>query len=243
LNGFTIRVSQHFNPLKFMKRYRNQLPQLQGDLFLSDGGLETTLIFHENLSLPHFAAFDLLKNEQGTGVLRRYYQRYAELARSKGVGVVLESPTWRANPDWAMRLGYDADALANANRKGIELLEQVRGTFDFDGPPIVISGNFGPRGDGYRADTRMTVAEAQAYHTPQMEVFAGSNADMTAAFTMTYTEEAVGIALAARASGMPVVISFTLETDGRLPSGDSLADAIQRTDAETGAYPAHYMIN
>ncbi|HXG46844.1 MAG TPA: homocysteine S-methyltransferase family protein [Methylomirabilota bacterium] len=226
-----------------MTKYRHQLPQLRGDLFLTDGGLETTLIFHEGLSLPHFAAFDLLKDEAGTRVLRRYFHRYAELAITRGAGLVLESPTWRANPDWAARLGYDAARLAEANRKGILLLEEVRAEFERSKTPIVISGNLGPRGDGYRADSRMTAAQAQAYHAPQVEVFAASRADMVAAFTMNCVEEAIGIARAARAAAVPVTISFTVETDGRLPSGETLADAITRTDAETAAYPAYYMIN
>lgn len=226
-----------------MAKYRNRLPQLAEDLFLSDGGLETTLVFHENVALPYFAAFDLLKDESGVAILRRYFSRYAELAVSRTVGVVLESPTWRANPDWAAKLGYDATALAEANRKGIRLLEEVRSQFESTRSPIVISGNLGPRGDGYRAEARMTVAEAQAYHAPQVEVFASTNADMVAAFTMNYVEEAMGIALAARAAGMPVAMSFTLETDGRLPSGMSLAEAIQQTDQASGSHPAYYMIN
>jgi homocysteine S-methyltransferase len=156
---------------------------------------------------------------------------------------VLESPTWRANPDWAAKLGYDAAALTSANRKSIQLLEEVRAAFEPDGQPVVISGNLGPRGDGYRPEARMTIAQAQAYHAPQVNVFAASNADMVAAFTMNYVEEAIGIALAARDAAVPVAISFTLETDGRLPSGQPLADAIQQTDADTAAYPAYYMIN
>jgi S-methylmethionine-dependent homocysteine/selenocysteine methylase len=226
-----------------MPQYRQHLPQLAGGLFLADGGLETTLVFHENIPLPHFAAFDLLKNEAGMAVLRRYFQRYAEPAATRGVGVVLESPTWRANPDWAARLGYDAASLADANRKAIRLLEEVRATFAPGSPPIVLSGNLGPRGDGYRPDSRMSIAQARDYHAPQVEVFAASNADMVAAFTMNYVEEAIGIALAARAAAMPVAISFTLETDGRLPSGQSLAEAIQQTDDASAGYPAYYMIN
>jgi homocysteine S-methyltransferase len=226
-----------------MIKYRHQLPQLTDGLFLSDGGLETTLIFHERVTLPHFAAFDLLKDEAGKEALRRYFQIYAKLASARGVGLVLESPTWRANPDWAAKLGYDAAKLAEANRKGIQLLEHVRASFERDGTPIVVSGNLGPRGDGYRAEARMTIPEAQAYHAPQVEIFAASNADMVAAFTMTYVEEAIGITRAARTAAMPVAISFTLETDGRLPSGQTLADAIQQTDADTAAYPAYYMIN
>lgn len=226
-----------------MAKYRHCLPQLTGDLFISDGGLETTLVFHENIELPYFAAFDLLKDERGVAALRRYFSRYAELAVSRGVGVVLESPTWRANPDWAAKLGYDKAALAEANRQGIQLLEKVRHEFESARSPIVISGNLGPRGDGYRAESRMSIVEAQSYHASQVEVLAETNADMVAAFTMNYVEEAIGITFAARAAGMPVAMSFTLETDGRLPAGVSLAEAIEQTDQATGAYPAYYMIN
>jgi len=226
-----------------MSKYRKQLPQLTNDLFLTDGGLETTLTFHEGVALPHFAAFDLLKDESGTALLRRYFARYAEIARARRVGAVFESPTWRSNPDWGTKLGYDTAALAAANRKGIELLEEVRAAFEEDTTPIVISGNLGPRGDGYRAEARMTVEQAQEYHTPQIEVFAESAADMVAVFTMNYLEEAIGITLAARAADMPVAISFTVETDGRLPSGQPLGEAVQATDETSAGYPVYYMIN
>jgi S-methylmethionine-dependent homocysteine/selenocysteine methylase len=226
-----------------MSAYRDGLPQLGNDLFLTDGGLETTLVFHEELSLPCFAAFDLLKDPDGRRILRRYFDRYASVAQSHGVGLVLETPTWRANPDWGAKLGYDADALAEVNRRSVELLLGVRQAFENRRTRIVISGNLGPRGDGYRPDTRMTPAEARAYHAPQIGVFAGTEADMIAAFTMNYTEEAMGIVDAARAAGMPVTISFTTETDGRLPSGESLDEAIARTDEATNRYPVYYMIN
>ncbi|MGH8806921.1 MAG: homocysteine S-methyltransferase family protein [Noviherbaspirillum sp.] len=226
-----------------MSKYRNHLPQLRDQLFMTDGGMETTLIFREHLDLPFFAAFDLLKDSAGTLALEQYYARYAELAREHGLGLVLESPTWRANPDWAAKLGYDAARLADANRKGIALLLRIRERYETAALPIVISGNLGPRGDGYRPGTLMTVEEAQQYHTPQIETFAQTEADMVAAFTMNYTEEAIGIAAAAKACAMPAAISFTLETDGRLPSGEPLKQAIARTDGATGTYPVYYMIN
>lgn len=226
-----------------MAKYRDQLPQLEDGLFITDGGLETTLIFHDGVELPAFAAFDLLKHDRGVALLRRYYTRYAELARSHGLGLVLESPTWRANPDWAAKLGYDARALEEANRKAIDLMREVREAYEGGRTPIVISGNLGPRGDGYQPAARMSAREAQAYHAVQIKTFAQTEADMVAVFTMNYVEEAIGVGAAARACAMPVAISFTLETDGRLPSGDSLADAIARTDDETGGYPSYYMIN
>lgn len=226
-----------------MGDYRNRLPQLEDCLFVTDGGLETTLIFHEGMELPSFAAFGLLKNDAGRAVLRRYFARYAELARSHRLGLVLESPTWRANPDWASKLGYDDRALVDANQDAIGLMPEIKNAYESDQTPIVISGNFGPRGDGYRADARMTSEQARTYHAPQIETVARTDADMVAALTMNYVEEAIGIARAARASAIPVAISFTLETAGRLPSGDTLAQAVLRTDDETDESAAYYMIN
>ena len=226
-----------------MNRYRNDLPQLGDRLFITDGGLETTLIYHEGIDLPSFAAFELLDRAEGDAILRNYFARYAEIGRMNEVGVVLESATWRANPDWASKLGYDADALAAIHRKAIAQLVDIRARYETPRTPIVISGNLGPRGDGYVPGARMSAAEAEAYHAPQVRTFAATQADMVAAFTMNYTEEPIGIAAAAKACGMPVAISFTVETDGSLPSGESLGDAIVRTDAATDAHPAYYMIN
>lgn len=226
-----------------MSKYRNALPQLNGELFLTDGGIETTLIFHEGFDLPYFAAFDLLKNDGGRAGLRRYYQPYTKLARDHGLGFVLESATWRASPDWAEQLGYTAQALDDANRKAIELLEEIRKEHETEQTRMVISGCVGPRGDGYNPESLMTEAEAQSYHAVQIGTFATTAADMITAVTMTNVEEAIGITRAARALGMPVVISFTVETDGRLPTGQTLQEAIEQVDAATDNGPAYYMIN
>lgn len=226
-----------------MPRYRNCLPQLGSDLFLTDGGLETTLIFEEGLSLPCFASFDLLRTDEGVAMLERYFERYIGIARERRCGVVLEAPTWRANRDWGVRLGYDAAALREANKASIDLLVRLRDRHETPSTPIVISGNLGPRGDGYRADARMSIGEARDYHFGQLATFARTEADLCAAFTMTYAEEAIGIALAARVLAMPLVLSFTVETDGRLPSGESLATAMRRVEDASDQYPAYYMLN
>ncbi len=226
-----------------MSAYRERLPQLDDDLFMTDGGMETTLIFHDGVDLPYFAAFDLLQDDAGIARLRAYYDRYVAIARQHGLGIVLESPTWRASADWGEKLGYDAVALADANRRAIGLLLEIRTAWETPSTRVVVSGNLGPRGDGYRPDGRMNAAEAQDYHAVQIATFARTDADMVSAFTLNYVEEAVGIARAARTCGMPVAISFTLETDGRLPSGDSLQRAIEATDDATGGYPVYYMIN
>ena len=229
-----------------MSKYRKRLPQISDDastLYMTDGGLETTLIFHDRIELPYFAAFHLLRDDQGTDQLRRYFERYATMATRQRVGFILEAPTWRANADWGAKIGYDAMALANANRKAIELMVKVRDVHETPQTKMVISGNLGPRGDGYKAENQMTAQAAADYHAAQIETFAGTDADMVSAFTMTYVDEAIGIVRAARAHQMPVAISFTLETDGRLPSGMTLAEALSRTEAETDAYAAYYMIN
>jgi len=226
-----------------MAKYRNNLPQLGEHIFLTDGGQETTLIFHHGIELPYFAAFDQLRSEAGRKVLRDYYTRYATIARHRGVGFIFESATWRASPDWAVKLGLSDAMLADINREAIAMLVDLRATFETDRSPMVISGAIGPRGDGYKAEAMMTAEQAQAYHAAQIGTFAGTEADMVAAFTMTYAEEAVGITRAAAAAGMPVAISFTVETDGRLPSGQALGDAIEAVDAATRNAPAYYMVN
>src|SRR4029078_8551907 len=139
-----------------MSKDRTHLPQLEGGLFLTDGGIETTLIFHRGLDLPLFAAFVLLKDEGGTDALRRYYEPYLELAGERGLGFVLESPTWRASPRWAKELGYGAEELDALNRRAIALMEELRERYDSGGAPIVVSGCIGPHDDGYNPHTKLT---------------------------------------------------------------------------------------
>lgn len=226
-----------------MSRYRKALPQLSGEFCLTDGGIETTLIFHDGLELPAFAAFDLLKRSEGETALRKYFDGYAALAQKFRTGLILESATWRASADWGARLGYDETELAEANRKAVAMLEEIRSGLRDSVAPVVISGCVGPRGDGYNPAQTMSASDAEAYHRKQIETFAGTAADMVTAITMNYVEEAVGVARAAEKAGMPVVISFTVETDGKLPTGDALGAAIERVDAETSRYPSYYMIN
>jgi homocysteine S-methyltransferase len=227
-----------------LMRHRHRLPQLDAaHPFLTDGGLETTLIFHRGLDLPCFAAFALLGDEAGRAELRAYFAPYLALARQRRVGFVVDTATWRANPDWAQRLGYSLDDLDAANRSAVALAQEIRAAGEADGTPIVVAGVIGPRGDGYDPRALMSMADAERYHARQVATFAASAVDMVAAVTMTNAEEAIGIARAARAHDVPAVISFTLETDGRLPDGQPLPAAIARVDAETGGSVAYFMIN
>lgn len=226
-----------------MSLYRQALPQLSIQLFVTDGGLETSLIFHDGIELPYFSSFVLLKDPQGRDALRKYYRSYARIAKQAGLGFILESPTWRSNADWGHKIGYSRAELHDVNVAAIELMESIREEFESQGQPYVISGCIGPRGDGYRADSRMTEGEARDYHAEQIKSFASSTADCVTAVTMNYVEEAIGIALAAREWDIPAIISFTVETDGRLPSGETLDEAIARVDKACDGYPAYYMVN
>ena len=219
------------------------LPQLSADrVFLTDGGLETSLIFHHGRDLPAFAAFPLLADERGRATLREYFRPFLAIAREQGSGFVLDTVTWRANPDWGAQLGYDAATLDRINREAVAFARELRDEADLEGP-VVIDGVLGPRGDGYVVDTAMSPGEAERYHLAQIRSFAAAGADMVSAITMTYAEEAIGIARAAAACGMPVAISLTVETDGRLPSEQPLGEAIGAIDAATSGSPAYYMIN
>jgi len=218
------------------------LPQLHSDTpFLTDGGLETTQVFQDGIDLPDFAAFPLLDTERGRAQLTAYYRPYLDLAERLGTGFVLDTPTWRANPDWGARLGYDAVRLAAVNRRAVAF---VTGLAE-DRPALrtVVNGVVGPRGDGYVVGSTMSAAEAASYHGLQARAFAEAGAESVSAITMTYADEAIGVARAAAAAGLPVVISFTVETDGRLPSGQPLGAAITQVDDATSGTPAYFMVN
>ena len=217
------------------------LPQLDGQIFVTDGGMETDLIFHHGIDLPHFAAFPLLETAAGRDLLASYYDGYAAIAERATAGLMLEAPTWRASGDWGERLGYSASDLARINRTAIAMLAGLRERYARSSPHVLVSGMIGPRSDGHSQDARMEPAEAAAYHRPQAEAFAAAGADMLAALTLTDPGEAIGISRAARAAGLPAAISFTLETDGRLPSGVPLTQAIAEVDA--AAAPDYFLVN
>lgn len=226
-----------------MRYTHKRLPQLDGGLFLTDSGIETTLIFHYGLELPYFAAFPLLKDAEGRQTLRDYYAQHFSIPGQVRAGFILESPTWRANPNWARKLGYSAQDLADINRAAIDLMHELRREFETPSTPMVVSGCVGPADDGYRPGSIMSADEAEAYHSAQIGALASAGVNQVTAMTMTNVPEAIGIVRAAQAQTLPVVISFTVETDGRLPAGETLGEAIQAVDAATDAGPAYYVVN
>jgi S-methylmethionine-dependent homocysteine/selenocysteine methylase len=226
-----------------MAKYRTRLPQLEGGLFLTDGGLETDLIFHEGFDMPLFASFPLLENDAGVMALRNYFLRYARVATEAQIGFILEATTWRASRDWGAQLGYSAASLGDVNRRAIELLAGVRDELSEETSRVVISGAIGPRGDAYNPDSLMSPEEAQDYHAEQIGTLAGTPIDLVTALTITHAAEAIGIVRAAQDADLPVAISFTVETDGALPDGSSFEAAVASVDLATNAGPAYYGIN
>jgi S-methylmethionine-dependent homocysteine/selenocysteine methylase len=222
---------------------RKPLPQLNGDLFLTDSGMETFLCFQQGIDLPEFAAFPLLETEEGRREITAYMERHIRIAVDNKLGFVLETPTWRANRDWGAKLGYDADRLAQANRDAVTFMMEIRDAHQTPDSPMVVSGCIGPRGDGYSPEHLMGPDEAADYHRAQIEAFAAAGADLVTTFTMTHVGETAGITRAAQAAGIPAVMSFTTETDGRIPTGQTLGEAIREVDALTNGGPVYYMIN
>ncbi len=224
-------------------KYRKSLPQLEGKQMITDGGLETTLIFQEGIELPLFAAFKALETDQGMAAMDAYMARFAQMALREKRGFLMDTPTWRASSRWAVDLGMSKEALRAIHRETTCALLALRDRMETLDSPFVVNGVIGPQDDGYAPTRVLSASQAEAYHSPQIGWFMEFGADMATATTMTYAEEAIGITMAAKASDLPIAIAFTVETDGKLPSGEVLAEAIQRVDAATGEYPAYYMIN
>ena len=216
-----------------------RLPEVAAG-WVTDGGLETDLIFHRGLDLPDFASFPLLDDGGGRATLLDYYRGYADVAARAGAGLLLETPTWRASADWGARLGYDTAALHRVNADGVAFLRDLAGEVDVD--DVLVVGVVGPRGDGYVAGD-LDADRYADYHRPQLAAFATAGADLATAYTLTTVAEATGIVRAAQDVGLPVGISFTVETDGRLPDGTTLGEAIESLDAATAGAAAHLLVN
>ncbi len=224
-----------------MTIFRDSFPPNNAELFLAYAGMETDLIFNQGIDLPGFASYPLLKTTEGRELLTGYLNDLITLGKVTDVGVILESPTWVANRDRGAAIGYTFDELRKLNQDAIALMAAVRSKSDH--APIVISANIGPREDAYAPEAQMNSDEAERYHSEQISVLAATDVDVISGYTLAYPSEAIGIVRAARRFGLPVVIAFTVETDGRLPTGELLKEAIAEVDAATDDYAAYFMIN
>lgn len=226
-----------------MAQYRDALPQLSGDLFLMDAGLETDLIFNHGIDIPEFAAHTLLPDPKGRAALAAYYRGFLSLANDTGAGFIFDTQTWKAHMHWAKDLGASEDDLRRATHDSVAFITELRNEFSGNAKPIVLNGLIGPRGDAYAPDEAVAADEAERYHAKQIGWLAESEVDMVSALTFTQSDEAMGFVRAARAAGLPSVVSFTVETDGRLPTGQPLGEAIRAVDDATDGAAAYFMVN
>ena len=226
-----------------MAIFRNELPQLSGDFFLTDAGLETDLIFNHGVEIREFAAHTLLPESKGRDALANYFRGFLSLAREEDAGFILDSQTWKAHMHWAEDLGATDEELHEANRDAIAFITGLREEFSGNAKPVVLNGIIGPRGDAYAPEEEIAAHEAEEYHSKQIEWLAKTDIDMVTALTFTQSDEAIGIVRAAQAADLPVVVSFTVETDGNLPTGQPLRDAIAAVDEATESGAAYFMVN
>lgn len=226
-----------------MSRYREALPQLNGEWFLADAGIETDLIFNHGMEIREFAAHTLLPDAKSREAMATYFRTFLSLAREAGAGFILDSQTWKAHMHWAGDLGAGEKELHDANRESIEFIAGLRAEFAGDQKPIVLNGIIGPRGNAYGSGAGAVAAASQEYHARQIGWLAATDVDMITATTFPDADEAIGVVRAARAAALPVVVSFTVETDGKLPTGQSLQEAIEAVDGATDAAAAYFIVN
>lgn len=237
-NSIKIQTNRRKNKIA---KYRQNLPQLGNDIFACYTGMDTDLLYNRGIDLPGFASYPLLSNPEHKNILREYYSNLVDFGREQNVGVILDAVTWVANRDRGAELGYTADDLKKFNIDAIELIVNVRN--ENGDLPTVLCGQVGPRGDGYVLSDLMTTQEAEDYHSEQIETYSNTEADLVSAFTICYAEEAAGVVRAAQRFDMPVAIAFTVETDGRLPTGMSVKEAIEQVDAESNGGALYFLIN
>ena len=226
-----------------MPTTKPKLPHQTDDVFLTDGGTETWLMYRRGFELPEFAAFHLLNDERAVGALREYYSTFAGIAATLDTPFIFDSLTYRASRDWGALLGYSPEGLAEMNHRCFELYRECAVAAGLTAENTVISGCIGPKGDAYQTNKDLTAEGAQGYHAEQIATFKAGGADIVTALTLNTTDEAIGIARAAAAAGLPSVIAFTIEKDRKLRSGETLKQAIEKVDAATSGAPAYYMIN
>ncbi|HQU67582.1 MAG TPA: homocysteine S-methyltransferase family protein [Albidovulum sp.] len=224
-------------------KLRDLQARMSGKVWLSDGGMETTLIFQDGIDLPHFASFPLLATEAGRESLRRYFAGYLAEARTHGAGFVLGTATWRSGKGWGEIMGLSADDIDAVNRDAVRFARTIAASPEARGLDIVFEGVVGPHGDAYAPDRLLNAAEAEEAHGDQVRSLASAGVDFVTATTIANAAEGIGIARAASKADVPAVVSFTVETDGRLLTGQTLGEAIAETDAATDGGVAWYGVN
>lgn len=215
-----------------------------GELFLTEGGTETEIMYKHGFELPEFAMFPLLENPIAVTAMRDMFRSQLDVAAEFAMSMLLTGIDYRASPDWGAKLGYSPHGLAQANIQSIEFLRELAGEYNGQIPRTLIGGTIGPRGDAYQLNRTITAAEAEDYHSVQLATLKQAAVDFACAATFNNIPEAVGVARAAKKIGVPLIVSLTVDSSSRLKSGPTVADAIQAIDFEAAdAAPISYLLN
>jgi homocysteine S-methyltransferase len=222
---------------------KRRMPTVEDPLFLTEAGIETTLMYKNGWELQHFCLFERMREDRFMADLEAYHRRLIEVALERGVGHLLDGVHYRASPDWSAKLNMSDSELKQLTEKGLALYQELSEEYATEATPIPVGCCIGPRGDAYGTGHEMSPEEAQDYHTIQIETAKQAGADFVSALTFNRIDEAIGLARAAEAAGLPVIVSFSLTKDARLNSGPSLDEAVTAVDAATDEAPLFYMIN
>jgi S-methylmethionine-dependent homocysteine/selenocysteine methylase len=218
-------------------------PRLENKFYLTEGGTETDVLYKWGFELPEFAMFPLLDDPKADQVIRDIYRRYFDVAEKHDTGMLIVGHDYRASPDWGAKLGYTPEGLADMERRTIGFLDSIRREYEDRVSDVYIAGGVGPRGDAYGTGGGITEAEAEDYHSVQLTTLKSTPADMAIALTINNIAEAVGIVRAAESIDIPIGISLTLTTEGRLGSGPTLRDAIETIEEKTNGAAAWFGTN
>lgn len=218
-------------------------PQKEGRIYLSEGGVETEILYKYGFELPQFAVFPLLNNPEALSKLKGMYRNYLDVVAKHGMNALIGGLDYRASPDWGDLLGYSPEGLSEANHKSIAFLKEVANEYVSDIPEILIQGCIGPRGDAYDRSQSITADEAEDYHSIQLTTLKEANVDLALAITFNNIPESIGVARAAEKVGVPIAISLSLDSTSKLNTGPSLKEAITTIDTETDQAPEFYSIN
>jgi len=168
------------------------------DITLTDGGIETRIIYEFKRAIGDFEAYRLLADEDGRDILRRIYQSYVDVAARHGLPIQIGTPTWRASRRWVKN-------VQGVNAAAVDLLRSIRRQFlDVQ---ISLGGVIGPASDGYATGEALSADAAFAYHQDQANILAEFNVDLLYAPTFPAFSELSGVASAMAATGCPYALA------------------------------------
>lgn len=218
-------------------------PRLDDRIYITEGGIETEILYKWGFELPEFSMYPLLDNADAMKTIHAMFDRVFAAAAAHDAGIVLAGLDYRASPDWAEKIGYSRDQLDAFIHRNIAFLKGRREAHADRVRDVYIAATCGPRGDAYGTGGTITEDEAEAYHAFQIAASKAAGADLVIGITFNNIPESIGFVRAAQDVGIPVGISLTLTPEGVMRSGPSLQQAVEEIDAATDGAAAWFGTN